>query len=220
MSMFQYIKQLYDFADQYPERIKPYHWAVYITLLEKCNRLSWKEKFGLPRDQIMELSGISHRKTYYNSIKDLEKWGFIKVIERSRNQNSATIISLGTPSFENKMRMTTSAQAFPKRESGSGTIIRLNKTNKDFQDNINNKVFLKKMILENENLLKLLEEKSPIKNSVLEKIDPFLNEKIASGDHLLWHNPNAMFKHYLNWFTKTNINSSNKMNVIKKAERR
>lgn len=62
--------------------------------MEHCNRLGWKEKFGLPSQMAMDAIGVSHYNTYSKAFSDLVEWGFFTVIQRSKNQYSANIIAL------------------------------------------------------------------------------------------------------------------------------
>lgn len=77
-----------------PEKIKPIHHALYFYCIELCNSLKWKPKFGLPTKNTMEIIGVSNFKTYYDCLSDLVSFGFIKIIEKSKNQYSTNIISL------------------------------------------------------------------------------------------------------------------------------
>jgi len=74
--------------------IKPNHTALYFFAIEHCNRLGWKEKFGFPTTMAMEAIGIKSYNTYINTLNDLVEYGFIKMIEKSKNQYSANIIAL------------------------------------------------------------------------------------------------------------------------------
>ena len=233
MNMFNLIKQMYDFSEANPEKIKSYHWALYITAVEKCNRLGWKEKFGLPTDQMMELSGITHRKTYYKARQELVDWGFIKTITLSKNHNSATIISIIEKSlvkreYDERASLedsTTCSDSTPEcnhNRSDSTLIIRPNNTTKDnieFKNNNTNSDFLKNLIVENKDLLEMLSKTATIKNSEVKQIDIFLAEKFASKDFLKWNNENDLFKHYMNWFAKRNTPQTINHN-LQKAERR
>jgi len=84
----------FDFCFENPEKIKPNHTALYFFAIEHCNRLGWKEKYGLPTTMVKEAIGIKSYNTYINTLNDLVDWGFIKMIERSKNQYSANIIAL------------------------------------------------------------------------------------------------------------------------------
>lgn len=84
----------FDFSYENPELIKPNHTALYFFCIEHCNRLGWKEKFGLPTTMAKEAVGIKSYNTYKNTLNDLVGWKFIKMIEVSKNQYSANIIAL------------------------------------------------------------------------------------------------------------------------------
>jgi hypothetical protein len=82
----------YCFAN--PEKISPNHTALYFFAIEHCNRLGWKEKFGLPTEMAKEAIGIKSYNTYINTLRDLVEWGFVIMVEKSKNQFSANIIAL------------------------------------------------------------------------------------------------------------------------------
>jgi hypothetical protein len=84
----------FDFCFENPEKIKTNHTALYFLAIEHCNRLGWKEKFGLPTTMAMEAIGIKSYNTYINTLRDLVDWKFIKMIEVSKNQHSANIVAL------------------------------------------------------------------------------------------------------------------------------
>lgn len=84
----------FDFCFENPEKINPGHSAIYFFAMEHCNRLGWKEKFGFPTQMAMDAIGIKKHQTYIKYFNDLVEWGFFKLIEKSRNQYSANIISL------------------------------------------------------------------------------------------------------------------------------
>ena len=70
------------------------HTAVYLWIVELNNRLLWKKEFGLPSADTMELLSIGNKNTYLDVLRDLQKWGFIKIIKESLNQYQACIITL------------------------------------------------------------------------------------------------------------------------------
>jgi len=84
----------FDFCFENPERIVPNHTAMYFFIIEHCNRLGWKKKFGLPTSMTMDAIGIKSYNTYKKTITDLVDWGFIKMLELSKNQYSSNIIAL------------------------------------------------------------------------------------------------------------------------------
>jgi len=84
----------FDWCFENPEKIKPVHTAMYFFIIEHCNRLGWKQKFGLPTTMVKEAIGISSYNTYINTLNDLVDFGFVKMIEKSKNQYSSNIIAL------------------------------------------------------------------------------------------------------------------------------
>jgi len=91
---YQLSRQWFDFSFDNPEKIRPIHSAVYFFAIEHCNRLGWKEKFGFPTQMAMEAIGVKNWRTYNKALKDLVEWGFIELIEKSKNQYSSCIICL------------------------------------------------------------------------------------------------------------------------------
>lgn len=73
---------------------KPVHTAIYFWIVELNNRLGWKKEFGLPTTDTMEVLSIGNKRTYLQALNDLELWGFIKIIQRSKNQYQSCIIEL------------------------------------------------------------------------------------------------------------------------------
>ena len=94
MNGYSISRQWWDFAFANPEKIKPIHSALLFFAMEHCNRLGWKEKFGLPSQMAMDAIGVSHYNTYSKAFADLVDWGFFIVIQKSKNQYSANIIAL------------------------------------------------------------------------------------------------------------------------------
>lgn len=93
-SYFDYMRSFWDFAFENPDKIKPNHCALYAFCVEHCNRLGWKEKFGLPTTMVKDAIGIRSYGTYIQTLKDLVDFGFIELIEQSKNQYSSNIIAL------------------------------------------------------------------------------------------------------------------------------
>lgn len=94
MNGYELSRYWFDWCFLNPEKIKPSHSALYFFCIEHCNRLGWKEKFGLPTTMTMEALGIKSYNTYRDTLVDLVDWGFIKMIEKSKNQYSSNIIAL------------------------------------------------------------------------------------------------------------------------------
>ena len=94
MNSYDLSRKWFDWSFENPERINPNHTALYFFIIEHCNRLGWKEKFGLPTTMAKEAIGIRSYNTYINTLNDLVEFGFVKLIEKSKNQYSSNIIAL------------------------------------------------------------------------------------------------------------------------------
>ncbi|WP_336716320.1 hypothetical protein [Chryseobacterium mucoviscidosis] len=94
MNIYDLSRNFWDFAFENPDKIKPNHGAMYFFAIEHCNRLGWKDKFGFPTVMAMEAIGIKSYNTFINTLKELVEFGFIEMIEKSKNQYSANIIAL------------------------------------------------------------------------------------------------------------------------------
>lgn len=94
MNGYSISRNWWDFAFANPEKIKPVHSALLFFAVEHCNRLGWKEKFGLPSSMAMEAIGVHSYNTYVTAFNDLCEWGFFELIQKSKNQYSSNIIAL------------------------------------------------------------------------------------------------------------------------------
>ena len=84
----------FNFCFENPEKISPNHTALYFFAIEHCNRLGWKSKFGLPMEMAKEAIGIKNYRTYSKTFNDLVDWGFLKLIQKSKNQYSSNIVAI------------------------------------------------------------------------------------------------------------------------------
>lgn len=94
MDWYSLSRQWFDWSFENPEKVSPNHSALYFFAIEHCNRLWWRKKFWFPTEMAKDAIGIKSYHTYINTFNDLVEWGFIEVIERSKNQYSANIIAL------------------------------------------------------------------------------------------------------------------------------
>ena len=94
MDVFKLSRNWFEFCFNNPERIKPIHSAIYFFAIEHCNRLGWKDKFGFPSQMVMEAVGVKNWRTYSKALNELVDFGFIKMIEVSKNQYSSNIIAI------------------------------------------------------------------------------------------------------------------------------
>jgi hypothetical protein len=91
---YELSKNWFDFCFENPELINPTHTAVYFFCIEHCNRLGWKDKFGIPTQMAMDAIGVKNWRTYINAFNNIVDWGFIKLIQKSKNQYSANVIAI------------------------------------------------------------------------------------------------------------------------------
>lgn len=101
MTGYDLSRQWFDWCFENPDKINPNHSAIYFFAIEHCNRLGWKEKFGFPTQMAMDAIGIKKYDTYIRYFRDLVDWGFFILIQKSTNQYSSNIISLGNALPEN-----------------------------------------------------------------------------------------------------------------------
>ena len=94
MNSYELSRKWFNYCFDNPEKVKPIHTAIYFFSIEHCNRLGWKEKFGFPSQMVMEAVGVRNWKTYSKALNELVDFGFIKMIETSKNQYSSNIIAL------------------------------------------------------------------------------------------------------------------------------
>ena len=92
--IYSLTRNFFDWSFENPEKINTNHVALYYFILEHSNRLGWKEKFGLPTGMAMEAIGIKNYKTYGKTFSELVEFGFVKLIEKSKNQYSSNVIAL------------------------------------------------------------------------------------------------------------------------------
>lgn len=94
MNSYELSRNFFDWSFENPEKIKPNHIALYFFAIEHCNRLGWKRNFGLPTTMAKEAIGIRSYNTFINTLNDLVEWGFIEMVERSKNQHSSNVVAL------------------------------------------------------------------------------------------------------------------------------
>jgi hypothetical protein len=94
MNSYELSRNFCDWAFTNPDKIKPIHYAIYYFSIEHCNRLGWKDKFGLPSQMVMEAIGVKNWRTYSAGLNDLVEYGFIEMVEVSKNQYSSNIVAI------------------------------------------------------------------------------------------------------------------------------
>lgn len=94
MNGYELSRNWFDWCFENPEKINPNHTALYFFMIEHCNRLGWREKFGLPTEMAKDAIGIKSYNTYIKTLRDLVDFGFVTMIEKSKNQYSSNIVAL------------------------------------------------------------------------------------------------------------------------------
>lgn len=94
MTGYELSRNWFDWCFENPEKINPNHTALYFFICEHSNRMGGKEKFGLPTTMAKDAIGIRSYNTYIKTLNDLVEFGFIELIEKSKNQYSSNIIAL------------------------------------------------------------------------------------------------------------------------------
>lgn len=93
MDWYALSRKIFNYAFEHKE-CGVYHISIFMWIVELNNRLWWKKEFWLPSNDSCEWLSIGNKNTYLSALRDLEKWGFIKIIQESRNQFCSTIIQI------------------------------------------------------------------------------------------------------------------------------
>ena len=115
----------FDWCFENPEKISPNHTALYFFCIEHCNRLGWKRKFGLPTTMAKEAIGIRSYNTYIKTLNELVSFGFISMIEKSKNQYSSNIVALSN--FDKALDKALIKHTTKQGESNSSIVKQVNK---------------------------------------------------------------------------------------------
>ena len=133
LSGYELSRAWFNFCFDNPERVKPVHSAIYYFAIEHCNRLGWKEKFGFPSQMVMEAIGVKNWRTYSKALNEIVDFGFIKMIEISKNQYSSNIIAIvkntkaHTKALDKALSMHSQKQHTKQGQSTVSIIKQLNK---------------------------------------------------------------------------------------------
>lgn len=94
LSGYELSRGFWDFAFENTGKIKPIHAAIYFFAIEHCNRLGWKENFGLPTTMVLEAISVKSYSVYKSAFDDLVEFEFFEIVQYSKNQYSSNIIAL------------------------------------------------------------------------------------------------------------------------------
>lgn len=95
MNGYQLTDAWFEFRFQHPEKVTHAHTELYFYMVYHWNKLSQKEKFGLPSAVTMEATGIRNYKTYSKCLNDLAEFGFIRIVQKAINQHQAVVVAWG-----------------------------------------------------------------------------------------------------------------------------
>jgi len=84
----------YNFKFDNPSKTNARHSDMYFYIVDLWNRIGQKDEFGLPTFITMEALGIGSYNTYKKTLNDLINFGFIDLIQESKNQFKSKIIAL------------------------------------------------------------------------------------------------------------------------------
>src|SRR4051812_663146 len=81
------------------EVMDEFHALIYTRLIWITNRAGWTDNINVPTEHTAKQS-FCCVKTYRKKIKELEKFGMIRILEKSKNQNVAALITLKTEKLQ------------------------------------------------------------------------------------------------------------------------
>jgi len=94
MSGYELSRQWFDFVYESPSKVSGNHTALYMWLCEIYNRMSWPAEFSITSTECMAGMSCKSYNTYKKCLDDLIEWGFVRVVERAKNQWQTNIIAL------------------------------------------------------------------------------------------------------------------------------
>ena len=144
MNTYELSRAFFAWCYDNPEKVDTNAVALYFYIIEHSNRLGWKEKFGLPSEMAKCAIGVKNYKTYIKALELLVQNGFIKMLEKSKNQYTANIIALvnftkASPKHVPKQVQSTSeapTKASPKQVQSKDTIIKPNNLKPNNDDDV------------------------------------------------------------------------------------
>ncbi|KGE14584.1 hypothetical protein [Sphingobacterium deserti] len=84
----------FNFCFENNHLVNPNHSAMFMWFVELNNRMGWAYSFASPASQTMAALGMKSYNTYKKTFDDLVTWGFVNVVQASKNQWTASIIAL------------------------------------------------------------------------------------------------------------------------------
>lgn len=141
MNGYELSRAWFDYSFANPDKVKPIHSAIYFFAIEHCNRLGWKDKFGFPSQMVMEALGIKNWRTYSKALNQIVEFGFINMLEVSKNQYSSNIIAIVKNTKANTKALDKALQKHSTKQ-GQSTVSINKQLNKETIELINNNASL------------------------------------------------------------------------------
>lgn len=94
MNGYELQKNFFKVSENCEGKINLKHAGLYFYISHKANLLQWPDSFGLPTDLTMEVLSISTYRVYKKLLQELSEFGLIKIVSKSKNQHTATRISI------------------------------------------------------------------------------------------------------------------------------
>ncbi len=217
MNSYELSRSFTDWCFSNPEKVKPIHYAIYFFAIEHCNRLGWKDKFGFPSQMVMEAIGVKNWRTYSSGLDELVEFGFIEMIEISKNQYSSNIIAIvkntkASTKALDKALSKHSQKQHTKHSQSTVSIIKQEETNNNEQLNNLIKPKINFSDLENsqwfEAILRYLQFKIS-QDELMKYWKQFQEGMIADDD--LYRDKEDYRSHFRNW-VKIQIDNNDKKN--------
>ena len=221
-------RNFWNFAFANPEKIKPTHVAIFSFAIEHCNRLGWKQKFGLPTSMAMEAIGVCSYNTYSKAFNELVEFGFITLIEKSRNQYSSNIIALSkftkadTKALDKALLMhgrkqvqstDESTDSIDRQDYNNTSLQDYNNTNGDVADEINylevHQSFADRLLLNDLECQAIFEVSE--KRVTYELLNTFIAH--LTNQSKVYNHYSEFKKHFSNWMRKHEPSKENKSKV-------
>ncbi|MFM2204443.1 MAG: hypothetical protein RLZZ605_1407 [Bacteroidota bacterium] len=206
MDYFKLTRAFWDYAFENPEKIKPNHCALYLFIVEHCNRLGWKKKFGLPTTMAKDAIGIRSYNTYIITLNDLVEFGLIELIEKSKNQYSSNIVAISNfdKAVDKALDKAFINHATKQSESTSESIDSIDKQDTNIQINkyTKNKEFLTEL-LDSQSWLESVTMNNQKKFTLIqvkEKLNTFAIDLDLKFD--IKQNKTEFASHFISWLNK------------------
>lgn len=94
MNGYSASRAYFNWAIGHPREASTSMGLLYLYLVEICNRLGWRDTFGITSGECRSAISVSSYNTYQDALHRLVEFGFVEIVERAKNQYSPTIIRL------------------------------------------------------------------------------------------------------------------------------